>query len=739
MKLKTKISGMGITLVFVTAVLIVSITVWKTSNVQREIDKERIATAQSEAAKITRDIYLMCRAAQESILNTVKSSLKVANQLVSTTGDIAFDKSSQPVSWTAINQYNKQQTAIELPPMTVGDTWLGQNSNPQVVTPLVDKVQELVGGTVTVFQRMNDQGDMLRVATNVIKTDGQRAIGTYIPRTNPDGQPNPVISTVLKGETFYGRAFVVNAWYVTAYEPIWNKEHDEVIGILYAGVKQESIESLRHGIMDIVVAKTGYAFILGGKGSQQGKYIISQKGKRDGEVIWEARDSSGNFFVQNIVNKALALKSPVSGEEIPVDFERYQWQPQGHKEPEWKTAAIAYFEPWDWVIGAGYQDSDFFASQKRLDSEIHSMVWQTIIIGIVIIILSLFIGLYVAHDISAPVLRMVDSAHRIAIGDLSQKIGSTSKNEVGQLAQALDQMTDSLSSRTKLAEAIADGDLTHEVVLASDHDSLGRALQKMTQHLSEIIAEINSASQQIDSGSGQVSDSAQDLSQASTEQAAAIEEIGASLTDLSSRTKINASNAEQANQLATQARHAADEGNRQMEQMVIAMEEINVSGQNISKIIKTIDEIAFQTNLLALNAAVEAARAGQHGKGFAVVAEEVRNLAARSAKAAQETADLIEGSVEKGNNGSGIAERTSEALQEIVGGIGKTSDLIAEIAASSKDQAEGLSQISDGLQQVDEIVQRNTAGAEESASAAEELSNQSSYMRQLINQFKLKG
>ena len=739
MKLKTKISGMGITLVFITAVLIVSVTVWKTSIVQREIDKERIATAQSEAAKITRDIYLMCRAAQESILKTVKSSLNVANQLISTTGDITFDKSSPPVSWTAINQYNKQQTAIELPRMTVGDSWFGKNSNPQVVTPLVDKVQELVGGTVTVFQRMNDQGDMLRVATNVIKTDGQRAIGTYIPRTNPDGKANPVISKVLKGETFYGRAFVVNAWYVTAYEPIWNKAHDEVMGILYVGVKQESIESLRHGIMDIVVAKTGYAFILGGKGSQQGKYIISQKGKRDGEVIWDARDSSGNFFVQNIIKKALALKSPASGEEIPVDFERYQWQAQGHTEPEWKTAAIAYFEPWDWVIGAGYQDSDFFASQERLDSEIHSMVWQTVIIGIIIIVLSLFIGLYVAHDISAPILRMIDSAKRIAIGDLSQKIGSTSNNEVGQLAQALDTMTDSLSSRARLAEAIADGDLTHDVILASEHDSLGRALQKMTHHLSDVIAEINSASQQIDSGSGQVSDSAQDLSQASTEQAAAIEEIGASLTDLSSRTKINASNAEQANQLAAEARHAADEGNRQMEQMVTAMEEINVSGQNISKIIKTIDEIAFQTNLLALNAAVEAARAGQHGKGFAVVAEEVRNLAARSAKAAQETADLIEGSVEKGNNGSGIAERTSQALQEIVGGIGKTSDLIAEIAASSKDQAEGLSQVSDGLQQVDEIVQRNTAGAEESAAAAEELSNQSGYMRQLINQFRLKG
>ncbi len=738
MKLKTKISGMGITLVFLTAVLIVSVTIWKTSIVQREIGKERIATAQSEAAKITRDIYLMCRAAQESILKTVTSSLKVANQLVSTTGDISFDKSSATVSWTAINQYNKQQLAIELPRMNVGNSWFGQNSNPQIVTPLVDKVQELVGGTATVFQRMNEQGDMLRVATNVIKTDGKRAIGTYIPRTNPDGKPNPVISTVLKGETFYGRAFVVNAWYVTAYEPIWNKAHDQVIGILYVGVKQESIESLRKGIMDIVVAKTGYAFILGGKGKQQGRYIISQKGQRDGEVIWEARDSTGNLFVQNIINKALALKSPATGEEIPVDFERYQWQPQGHNEPEWKTAAIAYFEPWDWVIGAGYQDSDFFASQQRLDSEINAMFWQTIIIGIVIIILSLFIGLYVANDISAPILRMIDSAQRIAIGDLSQKIGSTSNNEVGQLAQALDQMTESLSSRARLAEAIADGDLTHNVILASEHDSLGRSLQKMTQHLSEVIAEINTASLQIDSGSGQVSDSAQDLSQASTEQAAAIEEIGASLTDLSSRTQINATNAEQANHLAAAARNSADEGNQQMEQMVIAMEEINISGQNISKIIKTIDEIAFQTNLLALNAAVEAARAGQHGKGFAVVAEEVRNLAARSAKAAQETADLIEGSVEKGKNGSAIAERTSQSLQEIVTGISKTSDLIAEIAASSKDQAEGLSQVNDGLQQVDEIVQRNTAGAEESAAAAEELSSQSSYMRQLIDQFKLK-
>jgi methyl-accepting chemotaxis protein len=211
------------------------------------------------------------------------------------------------------------------------------------------------------------------------------------------------------------------------------------------------------------------------------------------------------------------------------------------------------------------------------------------------------------------------------------------------------------------------------------------------------------------------------------------------MNEISSQTTISAENARQANSLANEARQAAEDSTERMEEMVIAMGEINQAGQNINKIIKVIDEIAFQTNLLALNAAVEAARAGQHGKGFAVVAEEVRNLAARSAKAAKETAEMIEGSVEKARNGTQVAERTAESLDRVVTGITKASDLVSEIAAASQEQALGIGQVNTGLSQIDQVIQQNTAGAEESAATSEELAGQAEHLAAMLKRFVLAG
>ncbi|SEA54415.1 Methyl-accepting chemotaxis protein [Desulfuromusa kysingii] len=360
--------------------------------------------------------------------------------------------------------------------------------------------------------------------------------------------------------------------------------------------------------------------------------------------------------------------------------------------------------------------------------------------GALVLVMILFATIfYVTRIVIGPLQMAVDAAQRIALGDLSESIDYQSKDEVGVLSDAINKMTDSLKIKAEEATQIAQGNLQVQVLVASDQDTMGKAFQNMVVNLNEVLGEVHRASDQIDSGSVQVSDTAQTLSQGATESAASLEEISSSMNEIGSQTQQSAENAGAASTLATGAQDAARAGSERMGEMVAAMTEINVAGQNISKIIKVIDEIAFQTNLLALNAAVEAARAGQHGKGFAVVAEEVRNLAARSAKAAEETAQLIEGSVEKTKNGAEIAEKTSEALDGIVTSITKVTDLVAEIAVASNEQAQGISQINQGLGQIDSAVQQSTATAEESAASAEELSSQSAHLKHMLSRFTLTG
>jgi methyl-accepting chemotaxis protein len=347
-------------------------------------------------------------------------------------------------------------------------------------------------------------------------------------------------------------------------------------------------------------------------------------------------------------------------------------------------------------------DFNTLVSENTIKENSQNYERQTIIMIAVItagILLAVTLGLLLAGLISKQLNRLVKVAGQIAEGDLDVTIEVNSKDEVGTLAMAF---------------------------------------KKMTENVNEVLTNINAASEQVASGSKQVSDSSIALSQGATEQASSIEELTASLEEISEQTKLNAQNANQANELADVAKINAEHGNLQMTEMLKAMEEINDSSSNISKIIKVIDEIAFQTNILALNAAVEAARAGQHGKGFAVVAEEVRNLAARSANAAKETTDMIEGSIKKVESGTKIANETAVALSKIVTDVTKAASLVGEIAVASNEQALGIEQINQGIMQISEVIQTNSATSEESASASEELSSQSLILKEMVGNFKLK-
>jgi len=332
-------------------------------------------------------------------------------------------------------------------------------------------------------------------------------------------------------------------------------------------------------------------------------------------------------------------------------------------------------------------------------AEFRSRSAAMIILIVVGIGLAVGLGLMIANMISKPLRRMVDSAEEIANGNLDVAVKVDSRDEVGEL---------------------------------------GLAFIKMTDHINEIMTNIDSAAEQVAAGSKQIADSSMGLSQGATEQASSIEQLTASIEEISSQTRLNADNASEANELAELTRENAVQGNNEMKRMLESMEEINESSANISKIIKVIDEIAFQTNILALNAAVEAARARQHGKGFAVVAEEVRNLAARSADAAKETTRMIEGSIKKVDDGTKIATTTAAALNKIVDDVAKVSGIVGNIASASNEQAIGISQINQGIMQVSEVVQMNSATSEESAAASEELSSQAVLLREQAARFTLK-
>lgn len=380
--------------------------------------------------------------------------------------------------------------------------------------------------------------------------------------------------------------------------------------------------------------------------------------------------------------------------------------------------------------------------EKMGDTTVFSIIVLLVVVALMIVT-AVIISTHLSQAIVKPLTEMQQAASMMEEGRLDIKLDYESGNELGILADSIRSMASTLKeyidSIDDVMHKFADGNLAVKstVDYKGDFASIGVSMNAALDSMNSTLSQITLAADQVAAGSEQVSSGAQALSQGATEQASSVEELAATITEISSQVKENAQNATEAFAHVQEVSNEMTESNHKMQDMIAAMSEITSSSHEISKIIKTIEDIAFQTNILALNAAVEAARAGAAGKGFAVVADEVRNLASKSSEASKSTAALIEHSLKAVENGTQIADDTAQTLAQTVHGAEAVSEIISKITNASNDQASAITQVTVGIDQISAVVQTNSATAEESAAASEELSGQAMMLKNLVGAFRL--
>ncbi len=460
----------------------------------------------------------------------------------------------------------------------------------------------------------------------------------------------------------------------------------------------------------------------------------------EGTNRYNTQDEKGNYFVRDTI---------AAGDKAGGGFIDFYFTKPGESEAKAKRGFIKKFEPYGWYIGTGNYEEDMLPLiQAGLDASARSMALAAtgmygcgaLVLIVAIIIMSMF-----AKKITQPIAQATERLSELSRGNLSAPVVLThSKDEVGILTQSLSDTIQSLRSYieniSQVLNEFDSGNLDVHIDLeyvggfAPIKDSLLHTIDV----LNETFTRVRTSAEQVSSGSDQVASAAQSLSQGATEQASSVEELAATIMDVSQRVEQNAESAGEASEKCRETSSELITGKQRMTEMVEAMRNIISTSEEIGKIVKTIDDIAFQTNILALNAAVEAARAGASGKGFAVVADEVRNLAGKSSEASKNTSSLIDTVVNMIQDGGKIAEDTAQSLDNIVSLSEAASNLVYKISSASQEQAKSLSQITQGIDQISAVVQTNSATAEESAAASEELSSQAQEMKDLLEQFQLK-